>query len=106
MISISMAIELILFLYYVLKSFYGYYKILNFNLKQSNLKNLLKLYKKEKYEHFKITSKYQLNYFNLLWNFTFFFIFISYLSNIFMKYLNENNKENSTKRLSVILYFF
>ena len=105
MISISMAIELILFLYYVLKSFYGYYKILNFNLKQSNLKNLLKLYKKEKYEHFKITSKYQLNYFNLLWNFTFLFIFISYLSNIFMKYLNENNKENSTKKLSGILYF-
>ena len=65
MISISMAIELILFLYYVLKSFYGYYKILNFNLKQSNLKNLLKLYKKEKYEHFKITSKYQLNYFSI-----------------------------------------
>ena len=105
MISISMAIELILFLYYVLKSFHGYYKILNFNLKQSNLKNLLKLYKKEKYEHFRITSKYQLNYFNLLWNFTFLFIFISYLSNIYMKYLNENNKENDIKKLSGILYF-
>ena len=102
MLSISMAIQLILFSYYIMKSFMGYYNCMNkSNLQKKNLSDMLKLYKEEKKKHFKITSDNQQYYYNLIWKFTFTFILLTYLCCITLKFV-DNKKV--IKIISAVLY--
>ena len=94
MLSVSMVIQLSIFCYYMIKSFKGYYTFLRsqYNEQKLNLNQKLKKYREEKQEHFKITSQVQHSYFNLIWIFTFIFIFLSYLCSIIIKFsLGPNN---------------
>ena len=102
MLSISMAIELILFSYYIMKSFMGYYNIMNSSIDKKKLSNLLLVYKKEKKRHFKITSENQKDYYNLIWKFTFTFITMTYLSCIVLKFFDN---EKPIRIISAIAYF-
>ena len=88
MLSISMVIQLTIFCFYMAKSFIGYYSFLKRqeNEEKLSLNQKLKKYKQEKQEHFKITSQTQHSYFNLIWIFTFLFIFLSYLCSVIIKY--------------------
>ena len=94
MLSISMAIELILFSYYIMKSFLGYYKCLNTN-NSNSLSNKqtfslrMKEYKAQRQEHLKITSDNQESYYNVIWRFTFTFIILAYMSSIALKFLEN-----------------
>ena len=102
MLSISMAIQLILFSYYIMKSFMGYYNCMNkSNLQKKNLSDMLELYKEEKKKHFKITSDNQQYYYNLIWKFTFTFILLTYLCCITLKFV-DNKKV--IKIISAVLY--
>ena len=89
MLSASMLIQLTIFCYYMFKSFKGYYTFLRSqdNEAKLSLNQKLKKYREEKQEHFKITSQTQHSYFNLIWIFTFFFIILSYLCCIIIKYI-------------------
>ena len=87
MLSISMVIQLVIFCYYMFKSFKGYNTFLKAQKSETKLSLNQKLikYKEEKKEHFKITSQTQHSYFNLIWIFTFLFIILSYLCCIIIK---------------------
>ena len=116
MLSLSMIMQLSTFSYYMAKSFKEYYKCLKSQtienesgIKKYNtltLNQLLKLYKNEKKQHFKITSKIQHSYFSLIWIFTFSFIVLSYLTSIILKSLSlSENNENIKNYISAITYF-
>ena len=134
MLSISMVIQLVIFCYYMFKSFKGYNTFLKAQKSETKLSLNQKLikYKEEKKEHFKITSQTQHSYFNLIWIFTFLFIILSYLCCIIIKYIvgpdgkydlfncpanveeienNGNDEDNykntlALKKFISIMYFF
>ena len=92
MLSVSMAIQLTIFCYYMAKSFNGYYKFLRMqNNETKNLNKKLQQYRAEKIAHFDITYQTQRSYFNLIWIFTFLFIVSSYLCCIIIKYYAVSN---------------
>ena len=120
MLSVSMVIQLSIFVYYMTKSFKGYYTFLG---KQNNenkltLNQKLKKFEKEKREHFSITSKTQHSYFSLIWIFTFLFIILSYLCSIIIKFTTSPEDKNDLyncsnsdkfprlKRFISLMYFF
>ena len=120
MLSVSMVIQLSIFVYYMTKSFKGYYTFLG---KQNNenkltLNQKLKKFEKEKREHFKITSETQRSYFSLIWIFTFLFIILSYLCSIIIKFSTSPEDKNelyncsnfskypNLKRFISLMYFF
>ena len=116
MLSISMIIQLSIFSFYMGKSFNGYYKCLkshHFISKNGvqiynnlTLNEKIKLYIKEKKDHFKITYKNQHSYYNLIWVFTFSFIILSYLNSITVKYLKITENFGTIKEfISAISYF-
>ena len=89
MLSVSMALQLSLFCFYIGKSFKVYYNYYN---KLSTTKNEILLIKEkinrhveERLERFKTTSDTQQEYFKFLWFFTFAFIILSYLCAILLK---------------------
>ena len=96
MLSVSMIIQLTIFCYYMLKSFKGYNAFLTSqnNEDRLSLNQKLKQYKKEKQEHFKMTSQTQHSYFNLIWIFTFLFIILSYLCCIIIKFTIGPDSKN------------
>ena len=117
MLSISMAIQLGIFSFYMAKSFNEYYKCLKIQdvkdyrgikkYTKHTLNQKLKLYKTEQKHHFKITSKIQHSYFSLIWIFTFSFIVLSYLTSIIKKILSLIEKnENINNYISAFTYFF
>ena len=89
MLSISMAIQLSLFSFYVGKSFIVYYKFFkNVNKKTDEtqtIKEKINKYAGEKLDRFKTTLDTQKNYFRYLWLFTFPFIILSYSCSIILK---------------------
>ena len=94
MLSISMAIELILFSFYIMKSFLGYYNCLKGSndpsiLKKQTFSQKMKQYKIQRQEHLKITSDNQESYYNVIWRFTFSFIILAYLSSIALKFFEN-----------------
>ena len=102
MLSVSMLIQLSIFVYYMTKSFKGYYTFLG---KQNNenkltLNQKLKKFKEEKREHFDITSKTQRSYFSLIWIFTFLFIILSYMCSIIIKFSTSRENKNELYKCS------
>ena len=89
MLSISMAIQLLLFCFYIGKSFILYfifYKKMCLNQKEDEtIKEKLIRHLEERRERFKTTSEAQQEYFMFLWFFTFSFIILSYLCSILLK---------------------
>ncbi|MCQ2815660.1 MAG: hypothetical protein MJ252_00190, partial [archaeon] len=111
MLSVSMVLQIICFSIYIMKSFMNYYRCLtnNWVYKEAGLEYLLKKYREEKKEHFKITSKIQRSYFNLVWIISILCIVLSYLSYIMLKicllYYNNNEDEEVYKNFQKLFYF-
>ena len=89
MLSISMALQLSLFCFYITKSFkvyYNYYNNLSSTKKEIQpIKEKIKRHVEERLERFKTTSETQKQYFKFLWFFTFLFIILSYICSIVLK---------------------
>ena len=89
MLSISMALQLSLFCFYIGKSFvlyFNYYKKLSLSKEEVEpMKLKINRHIEEKKERFKTTSETQQKYFKYLWFFTFSFIILSYLCSILLK---------------------
>ena len=116
MLSISMAIQLCLFCFYIAKSFKVYYIYYNKSSLQKNdcqtIKMKINRHLEERLERFKTTSDTQQEYFKFLWFFTFAFIIISYLCSILLKvikafsitYPEEEGFFKLYKAVSAIMY--
>ena len=116
MLSMSMFIQLILFCFYIGKSFkvyYNYYIRLSTTKNETHLiKEKIKLHVEERLERFKTTSNTQQEYFKFLWFFTFTFIILSYLCAIVLKvikavaitYPNETGIVKTYKVISAFMY--
>ena len=89
MLSITMAVQLFLFCFYIGKSFiiyFNYYNKLSKNGDEvKSIKDKVNRHVKERRGRFKTTSETQQEYFRYLWFFTFAFIIISYLCSILLK---------------------
>ena len=119
MLSISMAIQLSLFSFYIGKSFIVYYKYFqNLNLKKESnpatktIKEKIDTYTTEKLDRFKTTLETQQEYFKYLWSFTFSFMILSYSCSICLKiiqafsvgYSNDSEGIKIYKIFSSVMY--
>ena len=93
MLSVSMALQLSLFCFYIGKSFvlyFNYYKKLSLSKQEMEpMKIKINRHIEEKKERFKTTSETQQTYFKYLWFFTFSFIILSYLCSILLKIIKS-----------------
>jgi hypothetical protein len=116
MLSFSMAFQLILFCFYIGKSFkvyYSYYKTSSLTKNEvQTIKQKINLHVEERLERFKTTSETQQEYFKYLWFFTFVFITLSYLCSIILKiirslsktYTNTKKFQNIYEVISAFMY--
>ena len=103
MLSISMFIEIFIFSFYIMKSFKNYYS----NILENEINDdSIQLYNSQKKNHFKTTHSLQEEYFNLVWKFNLIFISLSYLSNIVLKFYEDEKETKTIKFLKGIIYIF
>ena len=103
MLSISMFIEIFIFSFYIMKSFKYYYSNI---LSNEIIDDSIQLYNYQKKNHFKTTHSLQEEYFNLVWKFNLFFISLSYLSNIVLKFYEDEKDKKEIKFLNGMIYIF
>ena len=114
MLSISMAVQLCLFCFYIAKSFKIYYIYYSKSSLTKNdaqpIKEKINKHVEERLERFKYTSDTQQQYFQFVWFLTFAFIIVSYLCSILLKVIkafaiNYPNEEGFDKLYKVVSAF-
>ena len=104
MLSISMFIEILIFSFYIMKSFKNYYR--NIIEIPKTEKESLQLYYSQKKKHFQTTHSLQKDYFNLVWQFNLTLISLCYLVSIIFKFFEKEKDTATMKLVNAIVYIF
>ena len=102
MLSISMLIEILIFSFYIMKSFKNYYS--NIIEIPKNEKENFQLYETQKKNHFQTTHSLQKEYFNLVWQLNLTLISLCYSVSIVFKFLEKEKDTNKMKLVNSIIY--